>query len=85
MPRKADPQTAESRQQVQRSKGSQAAVAQNFPEFFVQSAAARGVPVDQLRALVEAQIERPLLGFVGEPRVNALLLNIALDRAEPRP
>ena len=48
-------------------------------------AAARGVPVDQLRPLVEAQIERPLLGFVGEPRVNVLLLNIALDRAEPRP
>lgn len=48
-------------------------------------AAARGVPVDQLRALVEAQIERPLLGFVGEPRVNVLLLNIALDRADPRP
>ena len=44
MPRKADPQTAEGRQQVQRAKGSQTAVAQNFPEFFVQSAAARGVP-----------------------------------------
>lgn len=43
-------------------------------------ARARGLPVEQVRALVQAQIERPLLGFIGEPRVNVLALNHALDR-----
>ncbi len=40
----------------------------------------RGLPVQRVRALVETQIERPLLGFLGEPRVNLLSLNRALDR-----
>jgi K+-transporting ATPase ATPase C chain len=40
----------------------------------------RGLPVQRVHALVEAQIERPLLGFLGEPRVNLLSLNRALDR-----
>lgn len=40
----------------------------------------RGVPADRLRALVESQIERPLLGFLGEDRINVLALNRALDR-----
>lgn len=40
----------------------------------------RGLPAQRVRALVEAQIERPLLGILGEPRVNVLSLNRALDR-----
>ena len=39
----------------------------------------RGVPVAQVQALVEAQTERPWLGLIGEPRVNVLQLNLALD------
>jgi potassium-transporting ATPase KdpC subunit len=39
----------------------------------------RGLPPDRLRALVEAHVERPLLGLFGAPRVNVLALNLALD------
>ncbi len=44
-------------------------------------AAARNVAPDLIRALVERTTERPFLGFIGEPRVNVLLLNLALDAA----
>lgn len=43
-------------------------------------AKARSLPEDELRRVVEEHIERPFLGFIGEPRVNILLLNLALDR-----
>jgi K+-transporting ATPase ATPase C chain len=46
-------------------------------------AAARGVPSDRIRNLTDERIERPVAGFIGEPRVNVLLLNIALDRVVP--
>ena len=46
-------------------------------------AAARGMSVDQVTALVEKFIEPPQWGFLGEARVNVLLLNLALDAAAP--
>ncbi len=48
-------------------------------------AAARGVDAGAVRALIEAATEGPFLGLYGEPRVNVLLTNIALDEAFPMP
>lgn len=42
-------------------------------------AAARGMNSAAVRALVSESVERPLLGFIGEPRVNLLELNRRLD------
>jgi K+-transporting ATPase ATPase C chain len=43
-------------------------------------AKARKLPEDRIRQLVEAATEGRFLGLLGEPRVNVLKLNIALDR-----
>lgn len=42
-------------------------------------AAARGISADQIQKLVAQYTEAPQLGVLGEPRVNVLLLNLALD------
>lgn len=42
-------------------------------------ARARSTPVEKVQSLVEQQTETPLLGLLGEPRVNVLRLNLALD------
>ena len=39
----------------------------------------RGVPIDRVRALIDAHAQGQLFGFLGEPRVNVLELNLALD------
>jgi K+-transporting ATPase ATPase C chain len=46
-------------------------------------AAARHLPADAVRALVAAHTEGHLLGLIGEPHVNVLALNLALDARQP--
>ena len=44
-------------------------------------AAARKVPLETVRAAIGANTEGRTLGLLGEPRVNVLLVNLALDRS----
>ena len=47
-------------------------------------ARATGLSRERVRALVDRRTEEPLFGFLGEPRVNVLLLNLDLDAARGR-
>lgn len=46
-------------------------------------AAARGASPREVLAVIEAAVSPPLLGFIGQPRVNVLAVNRALDARFP--
>ena len=43
-------------------------------------ASARGLPVEKIQALVKSLVQERQWGFLGEPRVNVLTLNLTLDQ-----
>jgi K+-transporting ATPase ATPase C chain len=47
-------------------------------------AKARKMPEERVRELVTDNTQGRLIGLIGEPRVNVLALNLALDRAAPK-
>lgn len=47
-------------------------------------AAVRGLAIEQVDALIDAHTDERTLGVLGEPRVNVLELNIALQEVAPR-
>ena len=47
-------------------------------------ATARSVPLERIQEIVTLQTEQPVVGVFGEPRVNVLRLNLALDAAFPK-
>ena len=47
-------------------------------------AEARGLPVAQVGAVIDRNVQGQLLGFIGQPRVNVLAVNRALDARFPK-
>src|SRR3954465_3691003 len=47
-------------------------------------AAVRGISADKVKALVDARIEKPLLGLLGPSKINVLKLNVALDELKDK-
>jgi K+-transporting ATPase ATPase C chain len=45
-------------------------------------AAARSLPLADVRALIAQHTEQPVIGVFGEPRINVLALNLALDERD---
>lgn len=48
-------------------------------------AKARGLTLTEVQAVIDAATGQPVLGFVGQPHVNVLLVNRALDARYPAP
>jgi K+-transporting ATPase ATPase C chain len=48
-------------------------------------AKARGISSERIKAVVEANVEGRTFGILGEPRVNVLMVNLALDQQFGRP
>jgi len=57
----------------------------NAAQQIARVARARGASVDAIRTLVERHTTGRQFGFFGEPRVNVLLLNLAVDSSFSRP
>ena len=45
----------------------------------------RSLSEDQVRQIIDQHTSRRQIGFLGEPRVNVLEVNLALDQMKPRP
>jgi K+-transporting ATPase ATPase C chain len=46
-------------------------------------AKARGATADQVRSVIQNHVDGAFLGFIGQPHVNVLMTNLALDQALP--
>lgn len=56
---------------------------QNAMRQSTRIATARGVPVERVRQVISDHVEGPTLGVLGQPRVNVLAVNLALDATFP--
>lgn len=56
---------------------------ENASRQIARVAKARNLPANKIAALVSANTQEPWLGLIGEPRINVLKLNLALDAQTP--